>query len=274
MDDAAVVVISKLGKELKAAAIGMRKDEARFLVDSYYGIQDYRIQLANQLRSAAQEVDEQPVTVLSWIFENMRTLENQIKLALRHFALNDAVGKWSMEVCGIGEIISAGLLAHIDITQAPTVGHIWSFAGLDPTKEWNKGEKRPWNAKLKTLCWKIGESFVKVSGREQDVYGKFYLQRKAEELVKNENGDFAQQAKEKLEKFKISKKTDAYKAYSVGKLPPAHIHARAKRYAVKLFLAHWHEIAYKMHYGKEPLLPYPIAVLGHAHKIDVPNQSK
>ena len=58
---------------------------------------------------------------------------------------------------------------------------------------------------------------------------------------------------------KIGKDTDAIKSYRVGKLPPAHIHARAKRYAVKLFLAHFHETGYRLHYGTEPPAPYPIS---------------
>ena len=63
---------------------------------------------------------------------------------------------------------------------------------------------------------------------------------------------------------KIGKDTDAYAAYSQGRLPPAHIHARAKRYAIKLFLAHLHHKMYMEHYGKEPPLPYAIAHLDHA----------
>jgi hypothetical protein len=38
--------------------------------------------------------------------------------------------------------------------------------------------KRPYNEKLKVLSWKIGESFVKVRNRPQDVYGKIYVERK------------------------------------------------------------------------------------------------
>ena len=59
----------------------------------------------------------------------------------------------------------------------------------------------------------------------------------------------------KLEKYKIGKTTDAYKAYSVGKLPPAHIHARAKRYAVKMFISHLHEIWYEVELGKPAPVP-------------------
>ena len=176
-----------------------------------------------------------------------------------------------MGICGIGPVIAAGLLAHIDIEKAPTVGHIWNFAGLNPFQDWNKGEKRPWNASLKTLCWKIGQSFVKVSNNDKDVYGKIYKKRKEYEMAKNEAGDYAEQAKQKLERFKIGKDTEAYKYYSEGKLPPAHIQQRAERYAVKMFLSHLHEVWYREHYGTEPPKPFVISQLGHAHYIAPPN---
>ena len=82
----------------------------------------------------------------------------------------------------------------------------------------------------------------------------------------------AQRAAAKLVKFKIGKTTDAYAHYSSGKLPPAHIHARAKRYAVKLFLAHWHAVAYW--YAMKGHAPKPYILTkqgGHAHEIEVPN---
>lgn len=120
------------------------------------------------------------------------------------------------------------------------------------------------------MFWKLGESFVKVSGYDDAFYGKLYKQRKEIEVAKNEAGEFAEQAKTKLEKFKIGKDTDAYAAYIQGKLPPAHIHARAKRYAIKLLLAHLHEVMYKDHFKKDPPLPYAIGILGHAHTIAPP----
>jgi hypothetical protein len=163
-------------------------------------------------------------------------------------------------------------MSHIDITKAPTAGHIWRFAGLDPTLKWEKKQKRPYNATLKTLTtFKLGESFVKVQNNDKDVYGKLYFQRKKEERQKNEDGAFKEQAEKELTTKNIDKKTDAYKWYIQGKLPPAHIHARARRYAVKIFLSHYHETAYRMHYGTAPPAPFAIAILGHAHKIDAPD---
>lgn len=260
--------IQKLTKDLKNASKVLSKQEARYLVDSYYQIQEYRKATSNQVR--AMEESEEPHEVTDWLLANLETLENQIKRALDAYTDGDPVGRWCKGITGIGPVIAAGLLAHIDIEKAPTAGHIWSFAGLDPRREWKKGELRPWNAKLKVLCWKIGQSFVKVSNNDKDVYGKIYKARKELEMANNEAGLYADQAKAKLEKFNIGKTTDAYKAYSIGKLPPAHIQQRAERYATKIFLSHLHEVWYKEHFKQDPPKPFALGILGHAHKIEPP----
>jgi len=263
-----VEAIRKLSKDEKNAAITLGKDEARFLVDAYYNLQDNRIRADSQVRSMSK--DGEPHATLQWLADMNRTLEESIKAALDVYSGASAVGRWMRSQKGIGPVIAAGFLAHLDITKAETAGAFWSFAGLDPRKTWGKGEKRPWNADLKVLCWKLGESFVKVSGYEDAFYGRLYKERKALEIERNERGEFAEQAAAKLEKYKIGKATDDYKAYSQGKLPPAHIHARATRWTVKLFLAHLHHQMYVDHHGKEPPLPYAISILGHAHMIKPP----
>jgi hypothetical protein len=264
--------VQRLTSDLREGVKAMTRDEARFLVDAYYTIQDYRIAAANQVKSVGEAGE--PCDVLRWLFSQHETMEGQIKRALNWWTDAHPVSVWAKSVVGIGPVISAGLMAHIDITKAPTVGHIWSFAGLDPRATWGKGEKRPYNAKLKVLCWKIGQSFVKVSNNKRDFYGKLYQKRKAIEIERNEAGLLADQAEEKLAKFKIGKDTDAYKAYIVGKLPPAHIQARAERWAVKVFLSHYHAKLYQNHFGVAPPEPYPIAILGHAHNIEIPDFSR
>ena len=160
--------------------------------------------------------------------------------------------------------------------------------------------RRPWHAGLKTLCYKLGESFVKVQGHDRDIFGKVFVARKALEWRRNLNGEYAEQAREKLQKTKIGADTDAYVWYAgcltpdaarairdlgaeagagaakkaagapgsgVAMLPPAHIHARARRYAVKLWMSLYHAEAYRRYHKAEPPLPYAIAKLGHAHHL-------
>ena len=262
------VPVQKLDRDLAEAAGYLTAVEARFLVDSYYAMQAGRIRANNQIRALTQSGEAHES--IAWLSTESRVLEEGVKRTLDAYSANHPVGKRMRTVVGVGPVIAAGLLAHIDITRAPTAGAIWRYAGLDPTSEWKKGEKRPHNASLKTLCWKLGESFVKVCNHKDAVYGKIYQERKEVEIVKNEAGMFADQAAAKLEKFKIGKTTDAYKAYSIGKLPPAHIHARAKRVAVKMFLSHLHEVWYEVEFGKKAPVPYVFeyADKEHVHKIE------
>jgi Transposase IS116/IS110/IS902 family len=255
--------VARLTRDLVDAARTLSDAEARYLVDSYYISQKDRIRAAHQMRQIGEAGE--PSSLFGWLSAQSETLESQIKRALDAYTKAHPMGEWMRAVKGIGPVISAGLLAHIDIKQAPTAGHIWAFAGLDPTKKWERGKKRPHNAALKTLCWKLGESFVKVSGDSEALYGQAYLRRKEYEQGRNDAGDLAGQAADALAQKRIGKDTEAFKHYSAGKLPPGHIHARAKRWAVKLFLSHLHAEMYRRHFGKEPPAPYPIAHLGHVH---------
>ena len=271
-DDEEILTVPALPlrADLKKAAESLGVREVRYLVDLYYQIQDYRKAATNQQRALVEAAE--PHLAIAWAGRAMLGMEGDIRAMLDRYTATEAtgMGAWARSCIGIGPVLSAGLLAHIEIEKAPTVGHIWAFAGLDPTRTWDKGQKRPFNASLKVLCWKIGQSFMKMQNHPRDVYGRLYRERKAYEQQRNDTGDLAGQAAAKLERFRIGKDTDAHKAYSVGRLPPAHIDARARRWVVKLFLAHWHEEAYTRHHGLPPPRPYAIAFQDHAHKIECP----
>lgn len=262
--------VQRLSKDLAAAAATMSDDEVRFLVDYYYIAQDDRKRSDNQVRALVE--GQEPHAVLQWLAQQSSILEKQIARALDKYTDAHPMGEWMRSIYGIGPILSAGLLAHIDIHKAPTVGHIWRFAGLDPTCKWEKGQKRPFNAKLKVLCWKVGQSFMKLSGSDDCYYGQVYKKRKEYEIQRNDSGGNKETAAEILRTKNFDKSTDAYKHLSGGKLPPAQIDARARRYAVKLFLSHMWEVWYEKEIGPVPPAPYPIAHLGHVDKIEPPNR--
>lgn len=408
-------VIPLLKKDMVEAAEGMTARGVRTLVDTYYMIQDMRKATGNQMSAIMQS--EEPDRVLGWVERSMEGIENMIRGVMDQYTKTEptGMGMWARNVFGIGPVLSAGLLAHIDMTKAKSPAHIWRFAGLDPTIVWHssaeaeklvgevlsdpahwdtstrplisvpnrkriakalqqvytrnwdavlqsilddvdlgtgdgsedvamtnlqiialgrhcgvnaeeafrrlrpilvevnedtsppmrpaeitmdqivaiagainvkpenflrfapdkKTEKvtekslaravsrRPYNAKLKVLSWKIGESFIKFHNNPKCVYGFLYTSRKYYEQQHNENGDYVDAAAAMLKRFRIGHDTEAYKAYIQGKLPPGHINSRARRYAVKRFLADWWAEAYRNLYGKEPPEPYAIAHLGH-----------
>lgn len=356
--------IDKLTNDLHEAAATMGKHEIRFLVDSYYVIQHDRTSTANQLK-AAKEAGE-PARILDWITSQASKLERNIKITLDKWTANRTAGIWCRSITGVGEVITAGLLSHIDITKAPTAGKIYSFAGLNPDANWlsradanamvkdilsvthtktvtmdhiaeaaqrvhrsfaavekasrnKEGKftpasfaaglaKRPYNAKLKTLCWKLGDSFVKFhslctcshwskahenedgacapkkkdgtpiececkSFTRKSTYGDLWHKRKKQEVSNNQAGKFSETATATLEKKKIQDKATRER-YESGMLPDGRVDLRARRIAVKIFLSHLHEVLYFLEYGKLTRAPYVFSKdpSGHSHYIPVPNQ--
>lgn len=269
-DDDFFMPLPKLTKDIKEAAKLISDDQARFLVYNYYQFQKSRIRANNQ-STALEKADKPNATVTHFtnIYDNA---ENQLKKTLDIYSGSKPIGIWLRSQKGIGPVIASGIIAHVDITKASTAGQIQRFAGLDPTLKWEKGKKRPFNAELKVVFWKLGESFVKVSNRGS-IYGEFYKNWKVIITAKSNNLEYADQAKEILENKKIDKDTEAYKAYIQGKLPPAHIHARAKRKALQLFIGHLHEVWFELHHNIKAPAPYAISLTNHSHYIPPPGPS-
>ena len=228
-------------------------------------MQDLRIAHANKGRT------EPPSELVEWLDFWMKAGESVIHSKLRQWVEGDdslPEAKWAYDQVGIGPVIASGLSAHIDLVKASTISSIWKFAGLAPGFDRKqKGVALPYNARLKTLCWKIGESFVKVSGKEGATYGQLYVQFKAEEIARNEGGLYAGAAKRELERKKFrAEDSVTKKRLLAGMLSDAHLHARAKRRTVKIFLSHYW-VEGRKGKGLPVTDPYSIQILGHTGKI-------
>jgi hypothetical protein len=230
------VHVKRMNLVLVKTAATLGREDARYLVDAYYALQRHRESAEAQLLCAADP--DGPHQLIAWLVEQDRVVEKQIKRALDEWSDAFPAARWAKSIIGVGPMIAAGLAAHIDISKCGTVSQIWRFAGYDPTLRWTRGTKCPWNQRLKRLCWLAGDAFVGTSGHEDGFYGRFYLARKHIEQ---------------------------------GKLPPAQIHVRAKRWTVKLFLSHYHYVAWVSATGTEPPKPYSIEILGHDGFIAPPN---
>jgi hypothetical protein len=239
--------------------------ELRLLVANYYQAQEMRKRSDMQMRHLG---DKDPLWISTYMSDSFADIEQQISKAFEKI-LTGPVVAWMRAQRGIGPVLTAGLLAHIDIEKAETAGQIWRFAGLDPTQKWEKGEKRPYNAELKQLTWHLGQCFMKQSNDPDCFYGKLYRQRKQFEIERNEAGGNAERAKT----FKVSPgATKAVKAkLAEGKMPDFNIDARARRYAVKIFLSHLHAVWHWDRFKRHAPTPYAIEWGGHAHLIEVPH---
>lgn len=126
--------IKRISADLRAAARTLRPQEVRYLVDLYYATQKLRIRSAHQTRIAA--LSAEPNEFFAWTLSQMEGLERRIKAAMQEFSEAQRPGRWAMSVRGIGPVLTAGLLANVNLTRQTTPSKLWAFAGLDPTRPW------------------------------------------------------------------------------------------------------------------------------------------
>ena len=68
-----------------------------------------------------------------------------------------------------------------------------------------------------------------------------------------------------------SKNKESIAVLQSGKLPDEQIEQQSRRFAVKIFLSHYHTIAYQEHYGTAPYRPGFINIDGEEQEINIPN---
>jgi hypothetical protein len=247
--------------------------EVRDLVDSYYQSQRLRIAIYNRLYAEDRKVDVTMCEFSKYIAQQLDKVESVCGAFIAHWSQRvldegkDAATCWALSVPGVGPISAATLKSEIDITKCVCASNLWSFAGFG-NKKWEKGQKRPFNARLKQCAWKIAASFVKLQKDPDCWYGHMWAKRKLYELERNEPGGYnAPSAAVSLESGR-NKSSVVKSTLKQGLLPPFVVNLRAMRWIAKLFLAHYFEVAFKDAYGKDPPAPYPIQYLGHVHYLE------
>lgn len=148
---------------------------------------------------------------------------------------------------GIGPVLGSNLIAKIGYCERyNSVSALWKHFGFAPVNgqavKLQKGVKVDFNPKLRTLAWKIADSFIKA--RTQP-YRRLYDSEKARQMELLDN-----------------KAPNAPKSLM-------HAENRARRKMIKIFLEHYWVEARKMK-GLPISEPYAIAILNHSHYISPP----
>jgi hypothetical protein len=263
--------VKRLAKDMREAGVTLSPQEARFLVDIYYQMQERRKRSKNQVR--ALDESGEPHRIIKWLSDSEKTMERQVKAALLSYAESRPEGRWAMSNVGIGPVISAGLMAHIDPLKCHYYSKLVRFAGMIPGQKKIKGRKMDWNQSLKQIVFHIGECLIKFQNhKDAQFYGKIYRDYKDMVITRNENGYYEDRCKQILEEKKWNKSTVSYKAYAKGRFPDGHVHAMARRYVAKFFLAHYHQVIHELYHPEPYPQPYIIEHDDkHDHYVPPPN---
>ncbi|MEM2446286.1 MAG: hypothetical protein QW734_06480 [Candidatus Bathyarchaeia archaeon] len=172
---------------------------------------------------------------LVWFHNRLYEMEKELQGRLDAWSRNHKLRKEFLNyVKGIGGVLASGIIAWLGeaILKAEHPSSIWKYCGLYPGSERKRGEKLPYNLKLKTFCWKIGQSFIKFRCFGRRLYEKF------KEETKQKHPDWSK----------------------------LHIHNYARRKVVKAFLACLWKKWREMNNLPTPE-PYAIAHLRHSDLI-------
>lgn len=126
-------------------------NEARYLIDNYYQVQQMRINAANQIRALSQgtdnksskkELNENKIGTLNLLFNQYCVMEENAKKLLESFINSNYLAKWASQVTGIGPVLAASLAAYLHIEKEEDgstkmhAGSWWSYAGLITDRPW------------------------------------------------------------------------------------------------------------------------------------------
>lgn len=215
------------------------ESEIRLLTDSFYEVQKTRIQIGNRIAMLKRdyEIDEAMGADLhEMVSGRLIDTEKEIEKRVRKYVKPIPVYQlWiGPHVKGVSELLAGSLIAGIgDIGRFDTVSKLWKFCGMGinadgSIQKFRKGEKANWNPFLKKTCWKIGESFVKIADR--GYYGQMLHTYKSREIGKCEKNEIMVMPQADIDKLPKEQRANYMSA--------GHVHNRAKRKAVKLFLSH------------------------------------
>lgn len=222
-----------------------RQPSLRGIIEDFYDIQGYRLEVGNQIGAIERGDAEGDVTWMKEnIFDGLVQIEDRIEKKVSEWVKQHPLWDyWLSDVKGVGPLIAGGLLGWIeDVEKFATISKLWKYCGLAVDADGKairrkKGEKISWNPRMKTLCWKLGESFVKTKGGYRKIYDDF--RENYERKYPNET--------------------------------KAHIYLMAKRKTVKVFLAHLHQVWSEMK-GNPIQKPFIIGktVDGVHHEHEIP----
>lgn len=272
-------------------------EELKTLVLWYYSSQRLRIRFSNRIKSISKK-DKIPLKsseILLWMTGQSKQLETQIQTMLKRYIDLHPLGYVFRQTPGCTSVGAASILSLIDWNKVHSAGSIWKWALLDPE---NKLRKSRVNEQLKRALWMEGARMIAYGGATSPYYN-IYLERKWYEWEKNLRGEYESQAF--LNMNRVGEKSQSYLwytgrcnpklakicLYETGKpttadcydggfhipmLSPSHIHNRAARYMIKVFVAHLYHRWHEYRYDKPPKKPYVLTNLMHAEYWEPPQK--
>ncbi len=200
-------------------------------------LNDYEKSLSKKIKTFLEgetTIALKPISKISHHREDHHKSEN-------HPSYVFPIYSWLKSIKGISHLLSAQLIAYIDINKFERVSSLWHYCGMHVNNgvapKRTKGNKIDWNPQLRMICYKISDSFIK---KRTPKYREIYDKEKEKQLILlNETIDILKpisvlsKSKRKSGDQNIIETQRDFVSAPKSKL---HVENRARRKAVKEFL--------------------------------------
>lgn len=182
-------------------------------------VQKLRIAEGNRSGAAAKREEEDRQQLHGRYARLLGEIEEDVEKRLKPEVEQHPAWPWLGQIRGVSHTSAALVLGYIDIERSPTVSSLWRYAGFGVVngkrERPTKGQKLAYNARLKTMVWRLTDLQVKLRGPFRGAYDdakhRYLTTRGPESGFKAEDTD---------------------KPWTLG-----HCEAASRRKASKLFLA-------------------------------------
>lgn len=200
-------------------------------------------------RAELTAADRDALKRMHSFYYEYKSLEERFKRFMERYVREHSpiYVRWLSRIRGIGPLLCMNLELFLgDCSRFPHPSAVWKYAGMHVVNgeapKRRKGEKLDFRLDLRTLCWKLTDSFIK---QRTPCYRTIYDMEKERQLELMEKGA------ENAPKSKL------------------HADLRARRKAAKLFLQHYFTVARYLA-GLPVPPPYPLSHLRHVEYIPPP----
>jgi len=243
----------------------------RLLAEAYFDAQKTRVANNNRVKAYKRLMPEGLADKFeedfAWLVAAGKRLEDEVGTRAED-ALSELLvySEWLRYVKGVGPSLACQMLGFIyskdgkGIERFPTISSLWKYAGLHVLEgkapKRRRGERAPWNTKLKTVMWKIVRQMLYLDA--EACFGRrLYEQFKEFERSKNQPfgvdrslavGRALARDYGKLREGHVVTKEDLPKLPQavMVRLADGHVHLRAMRKVAKVLLAclwiRWREL--------------------------------
>ncbi len=230
-----------------------------FLINAVLAIEKLRV--AAQVRQTHLKLRGRQDVETDELLVRIKDLEDYADGRVAKMIQSHPAYPWFSRVKGVGRENIGKVVGLVDIHKANTISALWQFAGYGVSdgkapKKVKNGGKLKYNSKLRSMCWRLGTSLMKGSGK----FYEFYCAEKAKYMQR-----YAQQGVKVVPANKLPQKDGKFYEPE-GIISEGHVHNQALRKMIKLFLAClW--LVWREAEGLPTRAPYSAEYQGHTHII-------